>query len=179
MSTRARADSDAELTVAIETAESELGDSGRVLLRPSGTESLVRVMVEAETYEAANEVAHRLAEVVKSSLALWQRRTGRRSGLESASGAGSATQVRLEEGERARREEHQGDHSHDDRHDQVEHEDAERAEESELEGAAGRQCDLRREVEVGYWLLLMVRPYRRRRVGPGSDAGSPRPTSGE
>ncbi len=67
---KSRADSDAELTAAVETAESELGDSGRVLLRPSGTESLVRVMVEAETYEAANEVAHRLAEVVKSSLAL-------------------------------------------------------------------------------------------------------------
>ena len=48
----------------------ELGDSGRVLLRPSGTESLVRVMVEAESYEAANGVAHRLADVVKASLAL-------------------------------------------------------------------------------------------------------------
>ena len=67
---KSRAHSDTELTAAIENAESELGDSGRVLLRPSGTESLVRVMVEAETYEAANQVAHRLADVVKSSLAL-------------------------------------------------------------------------------------------------------------
>ena len=48
----------------------DLGRSGRVLLRPSGTESLVRVMVEAETYEAANDVATRLADVVKSSLSL-------------------------------------------------------------------------------------------------------------
>ena len=37
---------------------------------PSGTESLVRVMVEAETLEQANSIAQRLADVVKSSLAL-------------------------------------------------------------------------------------------------------------
>ena len=51
-------------------AQTELGDSGRVLLRPSGTESLVRVMVEAESYEVANGVAHSLADVVRTSLAL-------------------------------------------------------------------------------------------------------------
>ena len=56
-------------TVIVE-AEAELGESGRVLLRPSGTESLVRVMVEAESYEAASGVAHRLADVVRASLAL-------------------------------------------------------------------------------------------------------------
>ena len=67
---KSRADSDAALLAAVAAAESDLGRSGRVLLRPSGTESLVRVMVEAETYEAANEVATRLADVVKSSLAL-------------------------------------------------------------------------------------------------------------
>jgi phosphoglucosamine mutase len=67
---KSRADSDAALLAAVAEAESDLGRSGRVLLRPSGTESLVRVMVEAATYETANEVAHRLAEVVRSSLAL-------------------------------------------------------------------------------------------------------------
>jgi phosphoglucosamine mutase len=44
--------------------EAELGATGRVLLRPSGTEQLVRVMVEAETEEAAATAADRLAVVV-------------------------------------------------------------------------------------------------------------------
>jgi phosphoglucosamine mutase len=67
---KSRAATDPQLSAALVAAEAELGDSGRVLLRPSGTESLVRVMVEAESYEAANGVAHRLADVVKTSLAL-------------------------------------------------------------------------------------------------------------
>ena len=67
---KSRAATDPQLSAALVEAEAELGDSGRVLLRPSGTESLVRVMVEAESYEAANGVAHRLADVVKASLAL-------------------------------------------------------------------------------------------------------------
>jgi phosphoglucosamine mutase len=49
---------------AVEKAEVELGGSGRVLLRPSGTEQLVRVMVEAPTAEQARATAGRLAEVV-------------------------------------------------------------------------------------------------------------------
>jgi phosphoglucosamine mutase len=49
---------------AVNAVEELLGDTGRVLLRPSGTEQLVRVMVEAPTQEQADEVAHRLAEVV-------------------------------------------------------------------------------------------------------------------
>jgi len=61
---------DPQLSAAVAKAQAELGDSGRVLLRPSGTEALVRVMVEAESYEAANAVARRLADVVKTSLAL-------------------------------------------------------------------------------------------------------------
>jgi phosphoglucosamine mutase len=49
---------------AVNAVEAELGDTGRVLLRPSGTEQLVRVMVEAPTQEQADAVATRLAEVV-------------------------------------------------------------------------------------------------------------------
>jgi phosphoglucosamine mutase len=67
---KARAHSDETVQTAVREAESELGDSGRVLLRPSGTEPLVRVMVEAESAEQADALAHRLADVVKSSLAL-------------------------------------------------------------------------------------------------------------
>ncbi|MGY1811830.1 phosphoglucosamine mutase [Blastococcus sp. SYSU D00820] len=51
---------------AVNAVEEELGDTGRVLLRPSGTEQLVRVMVEAATQEHADEVAHRLADVVRA-----------------------------------------------------------------------------------------------------------------
>jgi phosphoglucosamine mutase len=49
---------------AIATAESELGETGRVLLRPSGTEQLVRVMVEAPTESAAQTIAQRIVKVV-------------------------------------------------------------------------------------------------------------------
>jgi phosphoglucosamine mutase len=54
----------------VRRAESELAGKGRVLLRPSGTEPLVRVMVEAESADDAEAYAHRLADVVKAELAL-------------------------------------------------------------------------------------------------------------
>ena len=54
----------------VRSVEEQLGDSGRVLLRPSGTEPLVRVMVEAATTEIANERAQEIANIVKSELAL-------------------------------------------------------------------------------------------------------------
>ncbi|MFD9715462.1 phosphoglucosamine mutase [Streptomyces sp. NPDC059076] len=58
----------AELANAVTDAERELGATGRVLLRPSGTEPLVRVMVEAADIEQARSVAGRLADAVKSTL---------------------------------------------------------------------------------------------------------------
>ncbi|MHA6785315.1 phosphoglucosamine mutase [Pseudonocardia saturnea] len=52
---------------AVEAAQVELGGTGRVLLRPSGTEQLVRVMVEAPTEEQARDTAVRLAEIVAAA----------------------------------------------------------------------------------------------------------------
>lgn len=59
--------SNADVQAAIKEAEAELADTGRVLLRPSGTEELFRVMVEAADREQARKVAGRLAAVVASA----------------------------------------------------------------------------------------------------------------
>lgn len=65
---KSRVGSAPELRTAVEEAEHSLGTTGRVLLRPSGTEPLVRVMVEAADIEQARSVAAGLADVVKSTL---------------------------------------------------------------------------------------------------------------
>jgi phosphoglucosamine mutase len=49
---------------AVAEAEAELGDTGRILLRPSGTEQVVRVMVEAADEDTARILAARVAESV-------------------------------------------------------------------------------------------------------------------
>ncbi len=64
-----RVDTDAELQAAVSAEQAVLDRSGRVLLRRSGTEPLVRVMVEAQTPEQAQQVAGRLADVVRERLA--------------------------------------------------------------------------------------------------------------
>jgi phosphoglucosamine mutase len=58
-----------ELQEAVRAAEKELGDSGRVLVRASGTEQLVRVMIEAETEAEAQHHADVLVELVRAALA--------------------------------------------------------------------------------------------------------------
>lgn len=55
---------------AVEKAEEQLGKTGRVLLRKSGTEPLVRVMIEAADAEVAQKLADELAALVKSELAI-------------------------------------------------------------------------------------------------------------
>ena len=65
-----RVSEDEVVQQAVRDIESELGDSGRVLLRKSGTEPLVRVMVEASDAESVHAYAGRLAEVVQDRLSL-------------------------------------------------------------------------------------------------------------
>ena len=65
---KTRVSTSTELASAVAEAEAELGTTGRVLLRSSGTEPLVRVMVEAADIDHARSVAARLADVVKSAL---------------------------------------------------------------------------------------------------------------
>ena len=64
VSDKSRILDDESVTAAIREAEAELGDTGRVLLRPSGTEELFRVMVEAAEEEQARKVAGQLAAAV-------------------------------------------------------------------------------------------------------------------
>ena len=54
----------------IATVEAEMAGNGRVLVRPSGTEPLVRVMVEAATEEACESYVNRIAEVVRAEMGL-------------------------------------------------------------------------------------------------------------
>ena len=56
-----------KLQNAVKEAGKQLGNKGRILLRPSGTEELIRVMVEAETQNTADSIAKQIAEVVKQT----------------------------------------------------------------------------------------------------------------
>ena len=54
-----------ELAQAIQAVEEKLAETGRVLVRPSGTEALMRVMVEAQTEDAARSAAEELASLIR------------------------------------------------------------------------------------------------------------------
>ncbi|MEV7967760.1 phosphoglucosamine mutase [Sphaerisporangium sp. NPDC088356] len=66
---KAKAATSEELASAVAAAEKSLGDSGRVVIRPSGTEPMVRVMVEAESQDEAELIANKLADVVRTACA--------------------------------------------------------------------------------------------------------------
>ena len=65
---KAQLDSSQVIKAAVAKFEAELGEEGRILLRASGTEPLVRVMVEAQSDNIAKEIAEKLATVVKEEL---------------------------------------------------------------------------------------------------------------
>ena len=59
---------DAVIKEAIEKIEEEFSGNGRVLIRPSGTEPLVRVMIEGENQEVLDKKAHELAKLIEDRL---------------------------------------------------------------------------------------------------------------
>ena len=60
------AQADRDVQAEVQKVSDALGDTGRILVRPSGTEPLIRVMVEGEHEDQVHEFAHRIAEAVKS-----------------------------------------------------------------------------------------------------------------
>ena len=64
---KSAAQSDPDVQAAVKAAEAKLGDSGRVLLRESGTEPVIRVMAEAETQELCQECVDSLIEVLRAN----------------------------------------------------------------------------------------------------------------
>lgn len=66
VSDKSKARNDEEVIKSIENAEKALGDSGRILVRESGTEPVIRVMAEAETTELCEKYVNGIVDVIKS-----------------------------------------------------------------------------------------------------------------
>ena len=56
---------DEEVAAMIADIEAQMAGNGRVLIRPSGTEPLVRVMIEGDDEQQLNELAHKLADLIE------------------------------------------------------------------------------------------------------------------
>ena len=61
------AQADAAVKAAVEKAAEELGSTGRILVRPSGTEPLIRVMVEAENKDICQKYVDMVVDVIKAN----------------------------------------------------------------------------------------------------------------
>ena len=53
------------ITNAVKSIEARLGNDGRILLRPSGTEPVIRIMVEADTEDACKECVNEIYDIMK------------------------------------------------------------------------------------------------------------------
>ena len=60
------AQNDPEVKAAVAQAEARLGDTGRILLRESGTEPLIRVMAEAESQEICEKIVDQIIELIRA-----------------------------------------------------------------------------------------------------------------
>ena len=62
---KAAAQADSDVQAAVQTVAEELGGGGRILVRESGTEPLIRVMVEASSEEACHEYVDRVVQIIR------------------------------------------------------------------------------------------------------------------
>ena len=61
-------DSNSAIAAAIAAGEEKLGDNGRILVRPSGTEPLIRVMAEGPCQQELEQIVSQIADVIKGEL---------------------------------------------------------------------------------------------------------------